>query len=164
MNTSPPTDDRPFDQPALEDEWLAQERALRAEREHADGAHDDARLHSYRTIARALHEPLPHALPADFVAQVAQRVAATQIPQSAQTPFAAPFERIVIGLMIALFGLAIGTAVALSAATVLQPLGDTVRQAVVWGSNPWLMALAVCLATSTALQRLQRALSTHAHA
>lgn len=162
MNTSPPNDDRPFDKPALEDEWLAQERALRAEREHADGARDDARLRSYRAIARALHEPLPHALPADFAAQVAQRVAESQIQQPAQTPFATPFERTVIGLMIALFGLAIGIAVALSAATVLQPLGDAVRQAVVWSSNPWLMALGVCLATSTALQRWQRTLSTRA--
>ena len=161
MNTSRPTDDRPFDHPALEDEWQAQERALRAEREHADNAHDDARLRSYRAIARALREPLPDALPADFAAQVAQR-AARQTQDSADLMFATPFERFAIGLMIALFGLAIGTAVALSASTALQPVGDAVRQAVTWGSNPWLVALAVCLATSTALQRLARVLSPRA--
>src|SRR5258708_11608256 len=142
MNTSHPTDDRPFDHPALEDEWRAQERALRAERECADNVHDDARMRSYRAIARTLRDPLSDALPADFAAQAAQRVAA-QTRESADTAFATPFERIAIGLMIALFGLAIGTAVALSASTALQPLGDAVRQAVTWGSNPWLVALGV---------------------
>ncbi len=160
MNPSRPTDDRPFADPARESEWQAQEQALRAEREHADGTHDDARQRSYRAIARALREPLSDALPADFATRVAQQAAA-RAQESADAKFATPFERVAIGLAIAFFGLAIGAALALSASTVLQPIGEALRQIMLRGSNSWLIALAACLAVSSALQRWNRGPSKH---
>jgi hypothetical protein len=150
-----------FDDPALEREWQAQEQALRAEREQANGLHDDARLRSYRAIARALREPLPQALPADFAVQMARRVEA-QAQESADASFATPFERIALGAMIALFGIAIGIAIAVSASTALQPIGDAIRQIVTWSANPWLVALGACLAVSSAGQRWIRAVSARA--
>ena len=64
MNT--PTDH--FD----EREWRLQERALREERlASADGGDDG--IAAYRKVVRALREPLPDALPADFAANVAAR-------------------------------------------------------------------------------------------
>lgn len=158
-NDDPQIDDRAFGDPALEAEWQAQEQALRAERGHADGAHDDARLRSYRAITRALREPLADALPADFAARMARRVESQAEDSPAVTT---RFERIAIGTMIALFGIAIGIAVAMSASTVLQPVGDAVRQIVGWVANPWLVALGACLAVSSAVQRWTRALSAHA--
>ena len=55
-----------------EREWQAQERALQAERLHLGDT--DPRLASYRAIARALRQPLPHGLPADFARQLAARL------------------------------------------------------------------------------------------
>lgn len=158
MNPSHPTEDRPFDDSALEREWRAQEEALRAERERADSAHDDARRRSYRAVARALREPLPDALPPDFAARLEQRVA----QERADNAFASPFERIALGLMIALFGIAIGIAVAVSAAATLQPVGDALHAIMSLGSNRWLVALGACVALSGAMQRLTRSLAVRA--
>jgi len=162
MNPSQHHDDRLFDDPAfinpaLEAEWQAQEQAMRTER--ANGAGDDVRLQSYRAIARALREPLPDGLPADFAECMAQQVEA-QAPQSAV--FTTPFERITLGTMIALFGIAIGIAIALSASTTLQPVGEAVRQITHWVANPWLIALGVCLAVSTAMQQWMRTFAMRA--
>lgn len=60
-----------FDDTASEREWLAQERAVRAERLGLDPNGDDARVQRYRLIARALRQPPAEALPDDFAQQVA---------------------------------------------------------------------------------------------
>lgn len=67
----------PFDDPAQEREWQAQERAMRAERLRLDPAAGDARMRRYRLLARTLREPMPDALPADFAQRMAAQVAAT---------------------------------------------------------------------------------------
>jgi len=159
VNPSHPIEDRPFDDPALEREWRAQEDALRAERGQADPVHDDARRRSYRAVARVLREPLPDALPADFAAQLARHVMAEE---SADSAFATPFERITLGFMVALFGIAIGVAVAVSASATLQPVGDALHLIVSRGSNRWLVALGACLAVSSAMQRWTRSLAVRA--
>ena len=66
----------PFDDAAREREWQAQEHALRAERLGLDPAAGDARVRRYRLLARALREPMPDALPADFAQRMAAQVAA----------------------------------------------------------------------------------------
>ena len=58
----------PIDIHIDEREWQAQERALQEERLHLTG---DPRLAAYRRIARALRQPLPDALPADFARRLA---------------------------------------------------------------------------------------------
>ena len=57
-----------------EREWRLQERALREERLHADDA-GDPEVAAYRHVVRALREPLPEALPADFAKSVAAQAA-----------------------------------------------------------------------------------------
>ena len=70
----------PFDDPAHEREWQAQERALQSERRGLPSSADDARLRRYRLLARTLRAPMPVALPADF----AQRMAAQAVDTSAR--------------------------------------------------------------------------------
>ena len=57
-----------------EREWRLQERALREERLHAGDA-GDPEIAAYRRIVRALRQPPPDALPADFAQGVAARAA-----------------------------------------------------------------------------------------
>jgi hypothetical protein len=57
-----------------EREWRLQERALREERLHAGDA-GDPEIAAYRRIVRALREPLPDALSADFAQGVAAQAA-----------------------------------------------------------------------------------------
>ncbi|HSX60928.1 MAG TPA: hypothetical protein VLF18_12065 [Tahibacter sp.] len=59
----------PIVSPAQQTEWLRQEQAFDAER----GAAGTEAPASYRLIARALREPLPVDLPADFATRVARR-------------------------------------------------------------------------------------------
>jgi len=63
----------PFDDTASEREWLAQERAVRAERLGLDANGDDARVRRYRLIARTLRQQPDETLPDDFASQVAAR-------------------------------------------------------------------------------------------
>jgi hypothetical protein len=62
----PPHDD-------AEQEWRLQEQALRAERLGLD-PRGDATLQRYRTVMRALRQPLDENLSPDFAAQMAARV------------------------------------------------------------------------------------------
>ncbi|BFI94874.1 MAG: hypothetical protein RSP_03840 [Rhodanobacter sp.] len=78
-----PLDHAPFDNPAHEREWQAQERALQAERLGLDPSSGDARLRRYRALTRVLREPMPDALPADFARQMAVRVGAAPARQPA---------------------------------------------------------------------------------
>jgi hypothetical protein len=68
-----------------EREWRLQERALREERLHAGDA-GDPEIAAYRRIVRALREPLPDALPADFATDVARSAAQGVAAQSAALP------------------------------------------------------------------------------
>jgi hypothetical protein len=147
MNQHIDDDIPPFDDTACEHEWLAQERAMRRERLHLDPAGDDARSRRYRLLARALREPMPDGLPADFAQQVTARVTAS--------PKAAP--RIEVVLMIALV-----------AALVIAAAGVTVIYGSAWlpsfsailpapqaPASRWLLALAGCLGVSWLLGQWQ---------
>ncbi|RUL74014.1 hypothetical protein [Dyella choica] len=131
MNRKPPSshDER------MEREWVLQEQAVQAERLGLDVRHDESLLR-YRTVARALRQPLDRDLPPDFASQVAEEVHA----------LAADDMRLELYLSWALLGLL---------AVVL--LGLTARYSnlvMAWLSNPWLVALAACFALPGLLGRL----------
>ena len=56
-----------------DNEWLAQERALQDELAGVANSNDPL-VARYRVIARALRQPLPDALPADFARTLAAQV------------------------------------------------------------------------------------------
>ena len=64
---------RPNDADRNEREWQAQERALQQERHGQAPGRDDPLADGYRPVVRALLEPVPDALPADFARRVAER-------------------------------------------------------------------------------------------
>lgn len=132
-----------------EREWRLQERALREERLHAD-ASGDPELAAYRRVVRALREPMPDALPADFATRVAAR-AATRPPARAQ----GGWER---GLLHAL-----SAAFAASALYVVaEHGGDWLHASVAWlpqadamALRSWGLVLGACMAMTWALGRLR---------
>lgn len=147
MNHKP---ENQIDMPIDEREWQAQERALQEERLHLAG---DPRLASYRRIARALRQPLPDALPADF----ARRLAA----QVGQVPLDMRFEQgLVRGLALAL---------ALSGAVVAAMYGQAWLPAMLAvlpaSSSPnamhWLLAVVACMGMSWAFDQLRKGMHSH---
>jgi len=148
---------RPFDAAAREREWQAQEQALREERLGlAPG--DDARVSRYRVLARALREPLQGTLQADFASRISLQVEARSPVnrRSDVEPFTDAFERNLLRVLIAFFGLAIGIATALYGGESFEPVADAVLRAGATLKNPWLLAFTACLVLSGGLQRVQR--------
>ena len=142
----------PFDDPAHEREWLAQERAMRRERLQLDPAGDDARSRRYRLLARALREPLPDALPADFAQQLAARVATIPVRRAAS---GSSFESTLT--------LALAIALVVAAAVVVVIYGSTWLPSFAAllptphaPATRWLLMLAGCLGASWLLGRWQQ--------
>lgn len=145
-------DTPPFNDEACKREWLAQERALHAERLGLDPAGDDPRVRRYRMLARALRQPLPDVLPDDF----AQRVAAQAVARGVRKP--ATDDHFEFALMIALaiaFALAAGVVVALygrawwPSITAILPANQPL-------AIRWLLAFAGCLGLSWVLAQWQQ--------
>jgi hypothetical protein len=141
-----------FDNDAHEREWLAQERAMRRERLQLDPAGDDARSRRYRLLARALREPLPDALPADFAQHVA--ALATAAP-ARRAPGDGSFE--------SALALALAIVLAIAAAAVVTLYGSTwlpsfaaLLPAPHAPATRWLLALGGCLGASWLLGQWQR--------
>ena len=138
------TDDHilPFDNDASEREWLAQERAMRRERLRLDPAGDDARGQRYRLLARALREPLPEALPADFAQRMAARVASVR-PAMPGIRFEFALLSVLAGTLV----IGAGTVTAIYGRAWSQPFRELLPafQAPTLG---WLLALGGCLAVS----------------
>jgi hypothetical protein len=132
-----------FDDDAHEREWLAQENAMRRERLQLDPAGDDARSRRYRLLARALREPLPDALPADFARQLAARVAASP----ARSASGMRFELVLM--------LALATALVVAGAAVVTIYGSAwlppfaaLLPASRAPATHWLLMLAGCIGLS----------------
>ena len=127
-------------------EWLAQERALQDERRDAPGS-DDPLQARYRQIARALRQPLPHALPDDFPARIAALAAAEARHGVVDT---AVEQRLVRALVILL---------ALSAAIVAALYGQQWLQAILavmpGVAFNWTLALLACVGLSWSFDRLR---------
>jgi anti-sigma factor RsiW len=142
----------PFDDAANEREWLAQERAMRRERLQLDPAGDDARSRRYRLLARALREPLPEALPADFAQRLAARVAA--IPARRAAP-GRSFESTLMLALATVLAVAAGAVVAIYGGAWL-PSFLTLLPTPHAPATRWLLALAGCLGASWLLGQWQR--------
>jgi hypothetical protein len=148
MNQHIDDDIPPFDDAACEHEWLAQENAMRRERLHLDPTGDDARSQRYRLLARALREPMPDGLPADFATRVAERVAAAPAPTLR-------FEFVLVT------ALAIALVIAAAAVTVTYgsawlPSFSAILPAPQAPASRWLLALAGCLGVSWLLGQWQQ--------
>lgn len=143
----------PFDDASHEREWLAQESAMRRERLQLDPINDDARTRRYRLLARALREPLPHALPVDFAQQLAGRVAAS--PAARSVTSGTRFEFTLL--------LALATVLVVAAGAVVAMYGDAWLSSFVAilpaphaSATRWLLALIGCLGASWLLGQWQR--------
>lgn len=137
-------DDAPFDNPMHEREWQAQERALRAERLGLDPSNGDERVRRYRMLARALREPMPSALPADFAQQMVARVAAAPARSKA---YGSHFEFALIGALVATLAVAAIAVIADYGSTWL-PAFRQLPPAVGSPSMNWMLALGSCIAAS----------------
>lgn len=154
MNNTHDFEDRDIDGHSIDGrEWQAQERALQAERLHLGGG--DPRLASYRAIARALRQPLPHGLPADFARQLAARLGR------------APLDtRVEQGLLRGLV-----TLLALSGAVVAAMYGQAWLPAILAvlpaSASPnamhWLLAVVACVGMSWAFDQVRKGMHSHAN-
>lgn len=142
----------PFDDAAHEREWLAQESAIRRERLQLDPAGDDARGRRYRLLARALREPLPDALPADFAQRLAARVAASPDRRTASDT---RFEFALMLVLAAALAVAAGAVTAIYGGAWL-PSFATILPAPNAPATRWLLALAGCLGASWLLGQWQQ--------
>jgi hypothetical protein len=142
----------PFDDDTHEREWRAQEHARQAERLELDPAGDDARVRSYRVIARALRQPLPETLPDDFSQRVAAQVAT--LP-AMPAPAGNRFESILLGVLAGIFLVAAAVVLARDEQTWLPAL-----HAMLPPADPhtlrWPLAFVGCLALSWLLSQWQR--------
>jgi hypothetical protein len=134
----------PFDDPAREHEWQAQERALQAERLGLDCRADDARVRRYRLLARTLRTPLPVALPADFARQMAARVAVAPARRPAAD---ARFEFTLAGALALVLLVAGGVMLATYDGTWLPAFRELLPSAGAPATG-WLLALGGCLGAS----------------
>jgi hypothetical protein len=119
-----------------EREWEAQERARVAERSGAALADDDDATATYRLLARELSAMKLPDLPAGFAEAVARRAAINAVE-----PALAPFERVLVAMLVVAFVAAAGIGVA--AFGLATPIVEALCEAT---SNRWMLALALCLA------------------
>jgi len=144
-----PIDDgiSPFDDASHEREWLMQERAMRRERLHLDAAGDDARTRRYRLLARALRQPPPDGLPADFAQRVAARVTAA--------PATFRFESLLMTSLAIALGVAALVVIGVYGSQWL-PSFSAMLPAPRDPAGGWLLAFAGCVGASWLLGQWQR--------
>lgn len=144
-----PIDDgiSPFDDASHEREWLIQERAMRRERLHLDAAGDDARTRRYRLLARALRQPPPDSLPADFAQRVAARVTAA--------PATFRFESLLMTSLAIALGVAALVVIGIYGSQWL-PSFSAMLPAPRGPAGGWLLAFAGCVGASWLLGQWQR--------
>lgn len=150
MNNTHDFEDRDIDGHSIDGrEWQAQERALQAERLHLSDT--DPRLGSYRAIARALRQPLPDGLPADFARALAARLG--------RAPLDTRVEQILLRGLVMLFGLSSAVVAAIYGQAWLPAI-----LAVLPASSPnamhWLLAVGACVAMSWAFDQLRKGMHT----
>ena len=130
-------------------EWQAQERARLDER-NGVAPGDDPLLARYRQVARALRQPPPVALPADFAAQVAAR--------AGHAPLDTRFERLAMRGLVGALALSGAVAAALYGGEWLRSLALLLPRESPGLVLNWALALAGCLGLSWSFERLR----THA--
>ncbi len=138
--------------PVDEHEWLAQERAARAERLGILGEPDeDPLVARYRDLSRALREPRADGLPANFAKDLARHVA---IDYDAR---ADGFERVVLHAMTALLGLFLGVICVIYGPTWAQAIGQETSERTL----QWAALVASCTGLHWALDRWRLRRATH---
>ncbi|MBD8874163.1 hypothetical protein [Rhodanobacter sp. DHB23] len=142
----------PFNNPAQEREWQAQERALHAERLGLDPSNGDERVRRYRMLARALREPVPSALPDDFARQMAARVAAAPARGGADD---SRIEFVLMGALVAALAVAAGVVVA-DYGSAWLPAFRQLLPASGAPATSWILALGSCLGVSWLLGLWQK--------
>ena len=144
MNLHTDDDVPPFDDPAHEREWLAQERARHCELLQHDRVGDDARNQRYRLLARALRAPLRETLPAQFAKRVAARAAAVPAKRVLADSRFEFVLTLALGLVLIV---AAGTIMTIYAGTWLPAFG-ALLPAPQAPARGWLLALAGCVGAS----------------
>ncbi|WP_166211157.1 hypothetical protein [Cognatiluteimonas telluris] len=136
---------------AEEREWLAQERAWRDERAGITGPADPS-LGSYRTVVRALREPVTPALPVDFARTLDAQCRHARAGGGVESGLEVQVQRALLGLLAvsALVALALRGGDWWRASTAVLPLLDHPT------TLNWMLALASCLGLSWAMDRLRR--------
>jgi hypothetical protein len=130
-----------------EREWQAQERALHDERNGAAPGDDPLQAH-YRLVARALRQPLPHALPDDFAARVAARARL----QAVHAPPDLRIEQRLVRVLVAVLALSAAVAVAWYGPQWLQAIAVLLPGAAL----NWTLALMACVGVSWSFDLLHR--------
>ena len=150
-------DERSIDQHAVDEhEWAAQERAFEEARAFerqevaAMDASRDPGVAAYRQVARALRQPLPDLLPADFAAQVAARAAAQDLGARD-----ASVEQWLVRGLVTVFGLSAVAVAAIYGGQWLQVILQTLRLDTVVALN-WALALGACVAVTSLMEPLRR--------
>jgi hypothetical protein len=116
-------------------EWALQEQALRAERLGLDPS-KDVELQRYRSVVRALRQPLDENLPPDFAVQMTAHVRRNT---ASDTRLELWLSGALLGMLAAmLIGLVVQNGY------VWLQLGQKLMLSLGW-LNPWLLALVVCL-------------------
>ena len=134
-----------------EREWLAQEHALRDERNGA-AAGDDPLLASYRTVAHALRAPIADGLPADFARTIAIRC----VEAGATTRVDLRLEQRLQRTLVGVFVLAGFVAFAVYGGDWLQATRVAMP---IFGNGAainWATALTACVALSWAMETIRR--------
>jgi hypothetical protein len=163
-------------------EWALQQERLRSARSGDDphalddpdglqglsvGVDDDSLVQRYRMLARTLRAPLPDALPTDFAHEMALQIKSAQRPGNAAidaSPVAmTSFERRMLGLLIAAFGLALGAVIAVCSTDALGSLVALGHSSARLIGNPWLLSLMACVVVSRALDTWPRGSHSDQH-
>jgi len=132
-------------------EWQAQERALRDERERTGVPPTDARCAEYRLIARALRQPLPDLLPADFARSLAARVG--------HVPLDTRLERWLMRLLVGAMVVSGIVALLIYGAGWWQAVASSVPDTSAT-TLKWIYAVGACMGGSWLLEQLRQA-ATH---
>ena len=138
-----------------EREWRLQERALRDERLRADDG-GDPEVAAYRHVVRALREPLPDALPADFAKVVAAQAA--RLPARGESAL----ERWLVRGLILAFAVSALYFVANDGGAWLRASLSVLPNADASALRSWGLALGACVAMTWAFGRLRIDNSGHA--
>ena len=133
-------------------DWQAQERALHDERIGAALGDDPLQAH-YRRVARALRQPLPHALPDDF----AIRVAARARLRAAHAPPDLRIEQRLVRALVAVLALSAAVAVAWYGQQWLHAIAALLPGA----AMNWTLALMACVGLSWSFDLLHRREKLH---
>lgn len=142
---------RPNDHDRDEREWQAQERALQQERQGLPPGHDDPQAAGYRPVVRALREPVPDSLPADFAQRVAERVLRLADRRAAMD---LRLERNLMRGLVAALVLGGLFALVYYGGTLWRPLAASVSASSSLAGT-WLVPTLACVALSWALDALR---------